>query len=107
MRALLLLALAACTTEVDQTDAIYVDSEMPRGLCSLGVDGEDIALDQLALGMNRAHRRGETLLLHAHRPGTGPDATVDPARIDKILALADRAGLPTVTFPELPGGPGV
>lgn len=107
MRALLLVCVAACTTEVDTTDAIYVDDKTPRVLCSLGVDGEDIALDKLERGMQRAQRRGQTLLLHAHRPGTGPDATIDPARIDAILMAADRVGLSTVTFPELPAGPGL
>lgn len=107
MRALLLLCVAACATEVDATDAIYVDDQMPRVLCSLGVDGEDITVDQLEVGMHRARGRGQTLLLHAHRPGTGPDATIDPIRIDAILTAADRVGLSTVTFPELPTGAGL
>jgi peptidoglycan/xylan/chitin deacetylase (PgdA/CDA1 family) len=107
MRALLLVVLVACTTEVDATDAIYANNDMPRVLCSLGVDGEDIALIKLELGMQRARSRGETLLLHAHRPGTGPDATIDPARVDAILSAADRVGLASVTFPELPHGSGL
>lgn len=98
MKALLVL-LAACAGDVEDLDAIYATNDGERVLCGLGVDSANISVDALEAGMQRARERDEVMILFAHQP----TRTIDPDRVENILAAADRVGLPFVTFPELAG----
>ena len=95
---LLGLLFAACTRPIDDADEMYapLDDE-ERVLCGLGVDGEAIPLDEIERAMKRAIAQHEVLILLAHEPGS----SITYERIDAILTLADKLGLPYVTFPEL------
>lgn len=96
--ALLLVALAACAAEpLDQDDATFDLWGGQRVLCGVGVDGTAVGLDQIERGMRRAVARDEVLILFGHDIGH----TIARDRVDAILAAADRAGVPTVTFPDL------
>ena len=102
MRALVLAvaALSGCAiSELHDTDAAFARWDGERVLCGVGVDGESITLAQIEAGLDRAAQHGEVLILFAHHPSK----TVTPARIDAILASAERTGLPFLTFPELAG----
>ncbi len=95
---LVIAALSGCAiSDLHDTDAAFARWDGERVLCGVGVDGETISLAQIEAGFARAAQHGEVLILFAHHPGR----TVTPARIDAILASAERAGLPSLTFPEL------
>lgn len=97
IRALLLVLLVACTRQIDDADEMYARDDDERVLCGLGVDGEAISLDEIERAMRRALDQREVVILLAHEPG----ASITYERIDAILALAEKVGLPYVTFPEL------
>ena len=96
MKALVIVALWACTDGVADTGEIY-----SRGgesiVCGLGVDGDTISIEDLEAGMQRALERDEVLHLFAHRPSV----TISHARLAEIFATATRSGLPYVTFVDL------
>ncbi len=98
MRIFLLCVLMACTRPIDDADETYAPrDDEERVLCGLGVDGEAIPLDEIEVAMRRAIAQREVLILLAHEPGE----SISYERIDGILTLADKLGLPYVTFPEL------
>jgi hypothetical protein len=99
MRTIMVLCalLVGCTRPIDDVDEMYARDDAERVLCGLGVDGEAIPLDEIERAMKRAIEQHEVLILLAHEPGQS--ITYD--RIDAILTLADKVGLPYVTFPEL------
>lgn len=106
MRAVLLaMCLVACAADLEDIDAVFTRPSNERVLCGLGVDADDLGIDALERGMQRAAERGEVLDLFAHHPGK----TITRERVDAILSAADRQGLPYRTFPELAShaGPGL
>jgi Polysaccharide deacetylase len=96
--ALAFTLVAGCAPDdLADTDSSYDRWSHDRVLCGVGVDGDGISVHEIEAGMQRAMDRGEVLILFGH----DPRHTIDPARVDRILGAADRAGLPFVTFPEL------
>jgi hypothetical protein len=95
--AIVIVVALASYSDVDSSLAYNWDDR--RVLCSqsiddlLGHDRFDIVERQLAGA--RAH--GRVALLHAHVPGI----TVSRAMIERVLALAERDGLATLTYRDL------
>lgn len=92
-----LLAGACASDPLDDTDGTFDTWSGQRVLCGLGVDGQTVPLAQIERGVRRAIDRDQVLILFGHDAGR----TIPRERVDAILADADRAGLPTLTFPEL------
>lgn len=90
--------LGACAADpLDDTDGTFDTWSGQRVLCGLGVDGQTVPLAQIERGVRRAIDRDQVLILFGHDAGR----TISRDRVDAILTDADRAGLPTLTFPEL------
>jgi peptidoglycan/xylan/chitin deacetylase (PgdA/CDA1 family) len=93
--AALLLVASSCTGE----GPLGYDWDGRQVLCSVAVDdiSHDAPWDTIDAEIQRAHDDGTVALFHAH----DPTRTISLAAIERVLGLADAAGLAYVTYAEL------
>lgn len=96
MRALVLaVVLTACTSE----GPLGYDWDGRQVLCSIAIDdlSHDAPWDKVDAEIQRAHDEGTVALFHAH----DPTRTISIDAIQRVLGLADAAGLAYLTYAEL------
>jgi hypothetical protein len=95
---LVLLALCACRTPIDELDGAFYAWDGRRVHCAVEIDdAAGFSVEQILAGMDRARDTGEVLELLVHTPGV----TMTMDHLDAVLAGARDRGLPFLTVTDM------
>ena len=93
-----LLALGACRTPIDELDGAFYAWDSRRVHCAVEIDdAAGYSTAQILAGMDRARDTGEVLELLVHTPGV----TMTMDHLEAVLAGARDRGLPFLTVSEV------
>jgi len=88
---------------ISTLDEIYTRRGAGVLVCGLGIDiNQQVSLTDLRSGLERARRRGEILVLYAHKPdGNGEDWTIKEEYLESLLKMIQELGLQFYTMQQL------